>query len=80
MLVSRLVGESRGGESSYRQLDIRQIQSGINDVVLVGAGTFFLLTLESRIKRRRSLEAINELRAIAHTTSRTSRTAWPSPR
>jgi quercetin dioxygenase-like cupin family protein len=152
VLVSRLVGDRRSGESSYRQLDIRQVQqtiaqlclriearfprsglagvgrelqqiaaravertayfmspivplrlavgvlvaliaaglvgtvvqmrlpdepfvlfefvqaleSGINDVVLVGAGVFFLLTLESRIKRRRSLEAINELRAIAH--------------
>ena len=38
----------------------------VNDVVLVGAGVFFLLTLETRIKRRRALEAIKELRAIAH--------------
>ncbi len=45
---------------------IQVLESGINDVVLVGAGVFFLVTLETRIKRRRALEAIRELRAIAH--------------
>ena len=34
--------------------------------MLVGAGVFFLMTLETRVKRRRALEAIRELRAIAH--------------
>jgi hypothetical protein len=45
---------------------IQILESGINDVVLVSAGVFFLLTLETRVKRRRALEAIRELRAIAH--------------
>jgi hypothetical protein len=45
---------------------VQVLESGINDVVLVGAGVFFLLTLETRIKRRRALTAIRELRAIAH--------------
>jgi hypothetical protein len=45
---------------------VQLLESGINDVVLVGAGVFFLLTLETRIKRRRALTAIRELRAIAH--------------
>jgi quercetin dioxygenase-like cupin family protein len=45
---------------------VQALESGINDVVLVGAGVFFLVTMEGRIKRRRALEAINELRAIAH--------------
>jgi len=45
---------------------IQVLESGINDVVLVGAGVFFLLTLETRIKRQRALEALKELRAIAH--------------
>jgi xanthosine utilization system XapX-like protein len=55
------------------------LESGINDVVFVGAGIFFLVTIETRIKRHRALPAINELRAIAHIIdmqSRTSRTAW----
>ena len=42
------------------------VESGINDVILVGAGIFFLVTAERRIKRRRALAAINELRAMAH--------------
>jgi len=45
---------------------IQVLEAGINDVVLVGAGVFFLATLETRIKRRRALSAIHELRAIAH--------------
>ena len=45
---------------------IQLLEAGINDVVWVGAGIFFLITLETRIKRRRALAAIRELRAIAH--------------
>ena len=45
---------------------VQVLEAGINDVVLVGAGVFFLLTLETRLKRRRALGAIRELRAIAH--------------
>jgi hypothetical protein len=45
---------------------VQVLESGINDVVLVGAGVFFLLTFETRLKRRRALQALRELRAIAH--------------
>jgi hypothetical protein len=45
---------------------IQVLESGINDVVLMGAGIFFLVTLETRIKRRRALAALRELRAVAH--------------
>jgi hypothetical protein len=45
---------------------IQTLEAGINDIVLVGAGIFFLLTIETRIKRRRALQAIHELRALAH--------------
>lgn len=45
---------------------VQVLESGINDVVLVAAGVFFLVTLETRIKRRRALAAIRELRAVAH--------------
>jgi hypothetical protein len=47
-------------------LFIQVLESGINDVVLIAAGIFFLLTAEKRIKRRRALAALHELRAIAH--------------
>jgi len=42
------------------------IEAGINDIVLIGAGIFFLITFENRIKRRRALKALHELRSIAH--------------
>ena len=45
---------------------IQVLESGINDLVLMGAGIFFLVTLETRIKRRRALAALRELRAVAH--------------
>jgi hypothetical protein len=45
---------------------VQALESGINDLVLVGAGIFFLMTVERRIKRARALDAISELRAIAH--------------
>ena len=38
----------------------------LNEVVLLGAALFFLLTLEKRIKRNRALKAVHELRSIAH--------------
>ncbi len=45
---------------------IQLLESGINDVVLIGLAIFFLGSLETRFKRKRALSAIHELRAIAH--------------
>jgi hypothetical protein len=42
------------------------LESGINDVVFIGVGVFFLMTVETRLKRHRALPAIGELRTIAH--------------
>ncbi|MFZ5828562.1 MAG: hypothetical protein ACOY3P_00665 [Planctomycetota bacterium] len=45
---------------------VQLIESAVNDIVFIGIAIFFLLTLETRIKRRRALAAISELRAIIH--------------
>lgn len=45
---------------------LEAINNGINDVVFIGAGLFFLVSLEGRIKRRRALQALHELRSLAH--------------
>lgn len=45
---------------------VQAVEAVINEIVLLGAGIFFLVTVEVRIKRRRALKALNELRAIAH--------------
>jgi hypothetical protein len=42
------------------------LESGINDVILIGAGIFFLVSAETRIKRRRVLNSLHKLRVFAH--------------
>jgi chemotaxis protein histidine kinase CheA len=45
---------------------IQLLEAAINDLVLIGAGLFFLITFETRIKRNRALDALHELRSFAH--------------
>jgi hypothetical protein len=45
---------------------LQGFESGLNAMVLIGAGIFFLVTLEERIKRQRALRALHELRSLAH--------------
>ena len=42
------------------------LESAINDAVFVAIAIFFLASWESRIKRRRALQALHELRSLAH--------------
>ncbi|MEO8192376.1 MAG: hypothetical protein ABI681_00905 [Gemmatimonadales bacterium] len=42
------------------------MDSGINDIVFLGIAIFFLLTVEVRLKRRRALKTIHQLRSLAH--------------
>ncbi len=37
-----------------------------NDIILLGAAIYFLVSLETRLKRRKALKSLNELRVIAH--------------
>lgn len=45
---------------------IQVLEPAMNAVVLIGAAIFFLVTVETRVKRSRTLKAISQLRAIAH--------------
>ena len=45
---------------------VQALDASISSVVFVGAAILFFLSCEDRIKRRRSLKAIHELRALAH--------------
>ena len=42
------------------------LEAGINDIILIGAGIFFLVSAETRIKRRRVLSSLHRLRVFAH--------------
>lgn len=45
---------------------VQTLEAGTNELILLGAGVFFLVSVERRIKRRRALSAIHELRSVAH--------------
>lgn len=42
------------------------LESTINDIILISAGVLFLVTIEIRIKRKRALDAVHELRSLVH--------------
>lgn len=45
---------------------LQGLDSGANQVVLFGAAIYFFLSLERRLKRRRAMVVVNELRSLAH--------------
>lgn len=45
---------------------VQTIEAGVNDIVFFGVAVFFLLTIETRVKRRRALAMIHQLRSLAH--------------
>lgn len=51
--------------SSFADL-IQGMDAAANVTVLLGAGIFFLVTLEIRIKRKQALKMLHELRVLAH--------------
>lgn len=64
--VLTLIALGKPEESlGFAQL-IQTLEAGINDLVLIGVAVLFLVTLERRVKRRRALDALHELRSIAH--------------
>ncbi len=57
---------------------ITMFEAGCNALVVLGAALFFLLTVESRIKRQRALAALHELRAMSHVIDMHQLTKDPS--
>jgi len=65
MSFSQLKIQFEPGTVTWLEL-VQVMESGINDIIFVGAGIFFLVSLGDRIKRRRILKALHELRSLAH--------------
>ncbi len=57
---------------------IQIIEAGVNEIILIGAAILFLVTVETRIKRTKSLESLHELRSIAHVIDMHQLTKDPS--
>lgn len=55
----------QGGLTTFSEF-VQAVEAVINDVIFLGIAVFFLLTLESRLKRRIALRAMDDLRSIAH--------------
>jgi hypothetical protein len=45
---------------------VQGIEAAVNDVIFFGLAVYFLLTIETRLKRRRALKTIHQLRSLAH--------------
>jgi hypothetical protein len=53
--------------SKFSVLDIIQtLEAATSEIIVIGAGIFFLFGLETKIKRSKGLSALHELRAMAH--------------
>jgi hypothetical protein len=58
---------------------IQSIEAALSSAFFLGAATLFLVTLEFRLKRRRALRALHELRAMAHIVDMLQLTKDPLP-
>jgi hypothetical protein len=74
MLIS--VSTSTTADNVYSLL--QGIEAAMNIIVLMGAALFFLVTIEDRLKRRRALTALHELRSIVHVIDMHQLTKDPS--
>jgi hypothetical protein len=45
---------------------LQGVEALVNDIVFIGIGIWFVMTIETRLKRKRALRAIHELRSFAH--------------
>jgi hypothetical protein len=57
---------------------VQTSEAGLNDLVLLGAAVFFLVTIEIRLKRAKALKALHELRSLAHVIDMHQLTKDPS--
>jgi hypothetical protein len=57
---------------------LQGVDAAVNLLVLIGAGVFFLLRIEERMKRSRALDALHELRSIVHVIDMHQLTKDPS--
>lgn len=65
VLVSYALQNSEAEKLGFIDL-VQAVESGLNDLIFFAIAIYFLINLETRIKRRRALEAVHELRSMAH--------------
>ena len=75
-LVARVI-RLRNGDTDVLSL-FQGVEAAVNIVVLAGAALAFLVSIETRIKRRRALRDLHELRSLAHVIDMHQLTKDPS--
>ncbi len=73
---ARLFVNTKASNDLYSTL--QGVDAGFNILVLMGAALFFLFSIEEKIKRRRALKALHELRSIIHVIDMHQLTKDPS--
>lgn len=76
LLSYQVVTATRASDDMFGAL--QSIDSAFNLIVLMGAALFFLVSLEDRLKRKRALTALHELRSIIHVIDMHQLTKDPS--
>jgi hypothetical protein len=56
---------SASGEMGMSDI-VQTIEAAVNDIVFFGIAVYFLLTIETRVKRSRALDVLHQLRSLAH--------------
>jgi hypothetical protein len=62
--VAEMIAANGDGTAALALFE--SLEAAINILILMGAALFFLVTLEERMKRRKILDDLHELRSIAH--------------
>jgi hypothetical protein len=75
-IASRIDFTRTNADNVYSVL--QGIEAAANLTVLMGAAVFFLVRIEERVKRRRALSALHELRSIVHVIDMHQLTKDPS--
>ena len=75
--IASLIDFTRTSADSVYSV-LQGIEAAANLVVLMGAAVFFLVRIEERVKRRRALRALHELRSIVHVIDMHQLTKDPS--
>jgi hypothetical protein len=75
-LGSQMLAGTRASDELYGT--IQGIDSALNLVLVMGASLFFMVSLEDRLKRKRALHALHELRSIIHVIDMHQLTKDPS--
>lgn len=74
--VGSIIEVKRSSENLFGVLE--GIDAAVNTLVVMGAGIFFLSTLESRWQRQKALDDLHELRSIVHVIDMHQLTKDPS--